>query len=109
MPDVAEQDVNDDCESKLAAIPDDVLALVAAALAPGEEASAVLYADIRMDGSFGESWVFLTDQRLLVLAPTSGADDAEVQFELPVAKIESAETRDYVGSSVLLVKSADRG
>ena len=106
---VAEQSPENHVEANLAAIPEDVQAWLEAAVAPEEEVSAVLYADIRMDGDFGETWVFLTDRRLMVIAPSGEGGDAHVELELPLAKIESAEVRDYVGSSVLLVKGADQG
>ena len=65
----------------------------------------LLAADIDPDGQFGDSWLVLTDERLLVLHPNGeGGPDTET---IPLSSIEKVHTRNYVGSGVLVVELAD--
>lgn len=66
----------------------------------------LLAADIGPDGRFGDSWLILTDERLLVLHP-NGEDRPDTQI-IPLSSIEKVYTRNYVGSGVLVVELADQ-
>ena len=65
----------------------------------------LLSADIASDGQFGESWLALTDERLIVVRPTGGPPTFET---FPLAQIQRVRTKRYVGSGTLVVELVDR-
>ncbi len=94
---------------QVSALPNDIRAWLDQTLRPRERVAACLFADIREDGRFGESWTFLTDQRLFKLAQNGAPDRPETQIEIPLNEIEDGYVREYVGSSELIVRTRDRG
>jgi len=94
---------------QIRALPDDVREWLRGTLQSGETVSACMLADITSTGQFGERWTFLTNRRLLVLSPNGKPNEADVEFEMPVEKIEEAEVRDYVASSALIVRDRTEG
>lgn len=84
-------------------IPDDIAPHLREELQPGELLMLFLAADLQPDGQFGDSWLGLTDERLLVLHPNGGTPDIE---SIPLRDIEKVSTRNYVGSGVLVVDLA---
>ena len=65
----------------------------------------LLSADIAPDGQFGESWLALTDERLLVVRPNGSAPSFET---FPLSEIQRVRTKRYVGSGTLVVELVDR-
>ena len=93
--------------TRMAQLPDDVQQWLTAVLGPGEYAAGFFYADILLDDSFGQRWNILTSQRYLVLAPADpGGFAGTVVFELPLAEVEEASVRMYIGSGELILKCA---
>ena len=74
-------------------------------LQPGELLMVFLSADIDADGKFGDSWLALTDERLLILHPNGGTPDIRA---IPLRDIRRVRTRNYVGNGTLMVELADR-
>jgi ATP-binding cassette subfamily B protein len=89
-----------------AALPPDVLRRAQPLLAAGEEIAATVLSDLAADGRFAESWILLTSQRLLVLADTEDGAALRVAFAMPLAQIEEAEVRKYLGSAEMVVQDA---
>ena len=89
------------------ALPEDVATWLKLRLLPGENTHACLFADISPNGDFGERWAFLTDRRLLVLAPNGKDGEADVEFQMPLEEITGAKLEEYVGSSALVVSGPD--
>jgi len=94
--------------ARLAELPDDVRERLPRWLAPGEYLAAFLYADILPDGSFGERWVLLTNRRVMVLGSPDGKGAVALEFELPLAEVDSAATRSYIGSAALILTCRER-
>ncbi|MHC4591781.1 MAG: ABC transporter ATP-binding protein [Planctomycetota bacterium] len=90
-------------------LPEDVAVWLDDALRPGESVAACLLADILPTGEFGETWTFLTSQRLLVLSPNGVDELADVSFEMPLDEITDAHLHNYVGSSALVVTDESHG
>ncbi|MBT3374621.1 MAG: ABC transporter ATP-binding protein [Lentisphaerae bacterium] len=90
-------------------LPDDVRMWLSEALAEGEAVHACLLADILPSGDFGERWSFLTNRRLLVLAPDADPRRAQAVIDLPLEQITEARQEKYVASSALIVAAGDRG
>ena len=86
-------------------IPTDIEAHLRRQLQPGELLMVLLSADIASDGQFGESWLALTDERLIVVRPTGGPPTFET---FPLAQIQRVRTKRYVGSGTLVVELVDR-
>ncbi|NLW50490.1 MAG: ABC transporter ATP-binding protein [Candidatus Brocadiaceae bacterium] len=95
--------------AQVEALPDDVVEWLRGVLHPDERVAACLFADITSDGSFGESWVFLTDRRLIVMSPNGRQGEAAITFDLPLEAITGAEIREYVGSSGLVISTEEKG
>jgi ATP-binding cassette subfamily B protein len=87
-------------------IPEDVENHLREELHPGELLMMLLAADIAPDGSFGNSWLVLTDERILVLH-TNGQDRPDIET-VPLQSIQKIHTRNYVGNGVLSVELSDR-
>ncbi|MFH1566706.1 MAG: ABC transporter ATP-binding protein [Gemmatimonadota bacterium] len=74
-------------------------------LRPGELLMLLLASDLLPDGRFGESWLVLTDERLMVLRP-NGAGPPEIE-SIPLQQVDRVGTRNYVGSGVLVADLAE--
>ena len=73
-------------------------------LNPGELLLALLAADLDLDGRYGENWLALTDERLLVLQANGGAPEVR---SWPLEQVRRVQTRSYVGSGSLLLEMPD--
>jgi len=91
------------------ALPPDVAQWFHGVSKNGERLAASLFSDIRQDGSFGESWAFLTNHRLLVLSPNGDPHKPEVRIDIPLEEIDECEVREYVGSEEFVVRGRNRG
>ncbi len=109
MTDLAEEKLYDpeSDEPKPPSVPEDIEAYLNSVLEDGESVSTVLFADMNRQGDFRERWVFLTNYRLFVLA-TDQPEAEIIEFEIPLEKIESTETRKYIGSCGLYVSDEDK-
>ena len=70
---------------------------------PEEQAHIQVATDLINDGSFGEQWLVVTDERLLVI-PTEGADGV---VEVPLEVITEAKIEELVGAGRLEVEHGD--
>jgi ATP-binding cassette subfamily B protein len=86
-------------------IPDYLVPHLRRELHTGELLMLLLSADIRPDGTFGDSWLALTDERLMVFHPV-GDGPPQVQ-QIPLGEVVRAQTRNYVGSGALVVELAE--
>jgi len=68
-------------------------------LYPGAEVHVAARTDLSADGSFGERWLLLAGDRVLVCAPDGAA--AQVQADLPLADISEVEVENLVGGAML--------
>ncbi|MBM3278979.1 MAG: ABC transporter ATP-binding protein [Candidatus Handelsmanbacteria bacterium] len=68
---------------------------------PRELLLVLLSADITPQGRYGQSWLALTDERLLVLHHDGQA------VSIPLQQVQRVHSRNYVGNGVLLVELAD--
>ena len=73
-------------------------------LNPGELLLALLASDLDLDGRYGESWLALTDERLLVVHANGG--DPEVR-SWPLEQVRQVHTRSHVGSGSLMLEMPD--
>ena len=73
-------------------------------LHPGELLLALLAADLDLDGRYGENWLALTDERLLVLQANGGAPEVR---SWPLEQVRRVQTRSYVGSGSLMLEMPD--
>ncbi|MCK5801734.1 MAG: ABC transporter ATP-binding protein [Lentisphaeria bacterium] len=90
-------------QSRLAEMPEDVRDWLGGVLTPGEHAAGFFYADILESGAFGERWNILTNQRYLVLAPSTDSDTCEIGFEAPLERVTGAKVRVFIGSGALIL------
>ena len=67
---------------------------------PEEEARIQVATDLIDDGSFGEQWLVVTDERLFVI-PTEGADGV---VEVPLKVIKETRIEEFVGAGRLEVE-----
>ncbi len=88
-------------------LPDDVREWLQPVLAEDERVTACVLGDLTEDFKFGERWAFLTNKRLLVLAPREDGSAADTTLDLPLDRIEGARTINHVSSCVLLVDTAE--
>jgi ATP-binding cassette subfamily B protein len=70
---------------------------------PEEEAHIQVATDLIDDGSFGEQWLVVTDERLLVI-PTEGADGV---VEVPLEVITETKIEELVGAGRLEVEHGE--
>jgi len=89
-------------------LPGDVRSWLEGLLRPDERVEASLCADLLADGRYGERWAFLTNNRLLVVAPMDGSGP-KVELDLPTAQITGCRVRDFVSSGALDVTTSERG
>lgn len=73
-------------------------------LNPGELLLALLVADLDQDGQYGENWLVLTDERLLVIHANRGTPRVDTWQLRDVQRIQ---TRSYVGNGSLVIEVAD--
>ena len=73
-------------------------------LNPGELLLALLAADLDLDGRYGENWLALTDERLLVVQANGGAPEVR---SWPLEQVRRVQTRSYVGCGSLMLESPD--
>ena len=69
-------------------------------LSPGEEVLIQVNTDLEPDGRFGERWVVITSQRVLVM-PALGPDGV---VEVPIVKLRAVRTEPLVGGGRLEVE-----
>ncbi|MDA0335287.1 MAG: ABC transporter ATP-binding protein [bacterium] len=74
------------------------------AMHPGELLLALLSADLDLDGRFGENWLVLTDERIIVLHANHGTPRIEAW---PLADVQRIHTRSYVGNGSLVIELPD--
>ena len=73
-------------------------------LHPGELLLALLAADLDLDGRYGENWLALTDERILVLQANGGAPEVR---SWQLEQVRRIQTRSHVGSGSLLLEMPD--
>ncbi len=73
-------------------------------LQPGELLLALLAADLDLDGRYGENWLALTDERLLVVHSNGGSPEVR---SWPLDQVRRIQTRSYVGSGSLMLEMPD--
>lgn len=66
-------------------------------LEKGESVHIAASSDMRYDGVYKNSWLFVTDKRLMVLDPL-------LAMQLGLNEIDSVEIKNFVGNSILVVK-----
>jgi ATP-binding cassette subfamily B protein len=98
----------EDAQSDSHGVPEDVRSWLEGLLGPDERLEASLCADLLADGRYGERWAFLTQNRLLVVAPMDGREP-KVELDLPTAQITGCRVRDFVSSGALDVTTPERG
>ncbi|MBM4401347.1 MAG: ABC transporter ATP-binding protein, partial [Crenarchaeota archaeon] len=81
-------------------LPSEVTALLESMLGKDEKIVRFLLSDIDEEGNFGECWLILTTERMI----TVNAKTNHI-FEVPLKLVRSAEARDYVGNSELIVET----
>ena len=82
-------------------IPDELEKHLRQALQPGELLMVLLATDLDSEGRFDDSWLALTDERIMVLRPNGGAEP-EIETVL-LRDIQKIHTRNYVGNGALVV------
>lgn len=90
-------------------LPDDVAQWLKDVLAADEPLKGCLFSDILTNGSFGETWTFLTDRRLFVLSPNGKPARPDKKFEIALKDVDDSFVRDYIGSSELIVQGGGKG
>ncbi|MDA0272308.1 MAG: ABC transporter transmembrane domain-containing protein, partial [Proteobacteria bacterium] len=88
-------------------IPEDILFSLTGQLAPDANIRVSIEADIRFDGTYGPSWLLVTDTDLLAIS--SATDGPPDTFKLPLSDIVQVEVRALFGSGILKVRTADSG
>ena len=73
-------------------------------LQPGELLLALLASDLDLDGRYGENWLALTDERLLVVHSNGGSPEVR---SWPLEQVRRVQTRSYVGSGSLMLEMPD--
>jgi ATP-binding cassette subfamily B protein len=73
-------------------------------LQPGELLLALVMADLDRDGRYGENWLALTSERIIVLYGNGGAPRIETWSLDDVQRIQ---TRSYVGNGALVVETSE--
>ncbi|MCY3736082.1 MAG: ABC transporter ATP-binding protein [Gemmatimonadaceae bacterium] len=73
-------------------------------LNPGELLLALLASDLDLDGRYGENWLALTDERLLVVRANGGSPEVR---SWPLEQVRRVQTRSHVGSGSLMLEMPD--
>ena len=84
----------------LETLPPEVAAKLQNLKSPEEQIHIQIATDLIDDGSFGERWLVVTDERLLVI-PAEGADGV---VEVPLKVIKEAKIEEFVGAGRLEVE-----
>jgi len=85
-------------------ISQDLEPLLRRELHPGELLLALLVADLDHNGQFGENWLVLTDERILVIHANAGSPRVDAW---PLADVTRIQTRSYVGNGSLVIELPD--
>ena len=88
-------------------LPPDIRNQLTDMLQPSETIQFSTTSDIRLDGTFGESWLLATDLQFLSFGLNAGAVSDIVQ--LPLQEITGIEVKDLVGSGQLKARTANEG
>ncbi|MBT4139407.1 MAG: ATP-binding cassette domain-containing protein [Candidatus Latescibacteria bacterium] len=88
-------------------LPPDIRNQLTDMLQPSETIQFSTTSDIRLDGTFGESWLLATDLQFLSFGLNAGAVSDIVQ--LPMQEITGIEVKDLVGSGQLKARTANEG
>lgn len=99
-------DVDDTNDELLEDLPASIDGLLQRLLAPGETIELAMASDIRADGSFGDTWLVGTNQRLLAIDP---ADTSSEPLALDLRDVLSIELRDFEGSGALHARTSEHG
>lgn len=76
-------------------------------LKPNETIQLSTTSDIRLDGTFGESWLLVTEHQVMSLNLDGDALSNTVQ--LPLSEITGIEVKDLVGSGQIKARTANEG
>ncbi|MDX9979692.1 MAG: ABC transporter ATP-binding protein [Lentisphaeria bacterium] len=105
---VANQDIEQWLSARLAELPADVQQWLGGQLGPDERIAGFFYADILPDGGFGERWNVLTNERYLVLEEAPEGGGFQIAFQVPLADVQGARLRTYIGSAALILTCRER-
>lgn len=81
-------------------IPESIQTKLNSLLERGESVHIATSSDMRYDGSYKTSWLFVTDKRLMVLDPS-------LAMQIDLEEVESVEVKNFVGNSVLEVEASE--
>ncbi len=87
-------------------LPKDIKAKLDSYLAPGESVTIAAESDMRLEGTYGTSYVVATNERLLTL--DSNHADGFILSDIPLRDIASINMRRFVGNGVLEVGTDNR-
>jgi ATP-binding cassette subfamily B protein len=79
-------------------VPESIQTRLNSLLENGESVLLAASSDMRYDGSYQNSWLFVTDKRLMILDPS-------LAMQIELKEIESVGIRSFVGNSVLEVET----
>jgi ATP-binding cassette, subfamily B, bacterial len=88
-------------------LPENIRSSLSKVLGPSETIHFSVASDIRLDGSFGESWLVGTDQSLITCIP-DGVGPPEI-VTIALSEIVGLEVKDLVGSGELKVRTETTG
>ncbi|MDA0710331.1 MAG: ABC transporter transmembrane domain-containing protein, partial [bacterium] len=88
-------------------LPENIRSSLSKFLGPNETIHFSVASDIRLDGSFGESWLVGTDQSLITCIP-DGVGPPEI-VTIALSEIVGLEVKDLVGSGELKVRTETTG
>jgi len=80
-------------------LPEEVEGELARLLSADERRLITLYADITLEGVYGDRWFLATDRRLAAVAAENGTVSLEV--DLPLEQVRRVRLRDFMGSGSL--------
>jgi len=81
-------------------LPEQVKNLLSSILNTGEEVIYYVLGDIDEEGKFGERWLTLTRERIIIVDPA-----VNHIFQVPLASVRSAVVKDYVGNAELVIET----
>ncbi|HIE52962.1 MAG TPA: ABC transporter ATP-binding protein [Armatimonadetes bacterium] len=70
-----------------------------------EEPQIIVSSDLTPNGFFGETWLFATQRRVVIINPDHGRPAVE---QFPLANIQEVRRREYVGNGALQIVTAQR-
>lgn len=80
-------------------IPESIQTKLTSLLEDGESVHIAASSDMRYDGSYKNSWLFVTDKRLMILDPS-------LAMQVDLEEIESVKVKNFVGNGVLEVEAS---